>query len=234
MLLRRLSKHVEDQNWFAVTVDFLIVVGGVFIGLQVANWNEVSKAKAQEAIVIEQLYAEFTDAVTDLREIKITNDLILESTREVLRVIRDDVQPKDDAAFLRTLLQAGSSVVGPKDPVTLTELLASGRLSNLSSPGLRTALINYRQINDAHQELGDLLLLRISTPHDGFHTAIHVNSDYDSSGNNFLERYDWDQLIDAREQFQVILYAKLGLSQQIAELIKLGEVVLAELEAAKA
>ncbi|HMB39204.1 MAG TPA: hypothetical protein VKO85_09000 [Wenzhouxiangellaceae bacterium] len=33
-------KHVRDQNWFAVSLDFLIVVVGVFIGIQVANWNE--------------------------------------------------------------------------------------------------------------------------------------------------------------------------------------------------
>ena len=31
MLLRRITKHVKDQNWFAVFIDFLIVVVGVFI-----------------------------------------------------------------------------------------------------------------------------------------------------------------------------------------------------------
>ena len=40
MLLRRITKHVKDQNWFAVGIDFVIVVVGVFIGLQVANWND--------------------------------------------------------------------------------------------------------------------------------------------------------------------------------------------------
>lgn len=25
MILRRLTKHVKDQNWFAVTLDFVIV-----------------------------------------------------------------------------------------------------------------------------------------------------------------------------------------------------------------
>lgn len=40
MLLRRLTTHVEDQNWFAVVLDFLIVVFGVFIGIQVGNLNE--------------------------------------------------------------------------------------------------------------------------------------------------------------------------------------------------
>ena len=40
MILRSVIKHVRDQNWVAVALDFLIVVVGVFIGIQVANWNE--------------------------------------------------------------------------------------------------------------------------------------------------------------------------------------------------
>ncbi len=39
MLLRRITEHVKAQNWFAVGLDFIIVVVGVFIGIQVANWN---------------------------------------------------------------------------------------------------------------------------------------------------------------------------------------------------
>lgn len=46
MLLRRLSEHVGTQNWFAVALDFLIVVFGVFIGFQVTNWNELRKLDA--------------------------------------------------------------------------------------------------------------------------------------------------------------------------------------------
>jgi hypothetical protein len=46
MLLRRITKHVTDQNWFAVFIDFIIVVVGVFIGIQVANWNEERHRKA--------------------------------------------------------------------------------------------------------------------------------------------------------------------------------------------
>jgi hypothetical protein len=33
MLLRRVMKHVKDQNWTTVALDFMIVVVGVFIGI---------------------------------------------------------------------------------------------------------------------------------------------------------------------------------------------------------
>jgi hypothetical protein len=40
MILRRLTENLRAQNWTAITIEFLIVVIGVFIGTQVANWNQ--------------------------------------------------------------------------------------------------------------------------------------------------------------------------------------------------
>ncbi len=48
MLLRIISKHVKDQNWFAVALDFAIVVFGVFFGFQVTSWNETRAERQQE------------------------------------------------------------------------------------------------------------------------------------------------------------------------------------------
>ena len=40
MLLRRFTKHFSEQNWTAIGVELIIVVIGVFMGLQVQNWNQ--------------------------------------------------------------------------------------------------------------------------------------------------------------------------------------------------
>lgn len=40
MVIRRIREHVAGHNWFAVAVDVVIVVLGVFLGTQVNNWNE--------------------------------------------------------------------------------------------------------------------------------------------------------------------------------------------------
>ena len=58
MLLRRISKHVKDQNWFAVGLDFVIVVIGVFFGIQIGNWNDarldhLAYQKAHTRMVVE-------------------------------------------------------------------------------------------------------------------------------------------------------------------------------------
>lgn len=49
MLLSRISKHVKDQNWFAVVLDFLIVVLGILIAFQITSWNEQRQARAELA-----------------------------------------------------------------------------------------------------------------------------------------------------------------------------------------
>lgn len=39
MVVRRIREHVTQHNWFAVAIDLIIVVVGVFLGQQVSNWN---------------------------------------------------------------------------------------------------------------------------------------------------------------------------------------------------
>ncbi len=39
MILRRVIKHVRNQEWTAIAIDLLIVVVGVYIGIQAQAWN---------------------------------------------------------------------------------------------------------------------------------------------------------------------------------------------------
>ena len=48
MLLRRITEHLKAQNWFAI--DFVIVVLGVFVGIQVSNWNEARQEAARQRV----------------------------------------------------------------------------------------------------------------------------------------------------------------------------------------
>lgn len=61
MLLRRVIEHVQEQNWTAIAIDFVIVVIGVFVGIQVANWNE---ARVERQLVRGHL----TEIAEDLRK----------------------------------------------------------------------------------------------------------------------------------------------------------------------
>ena len=56
MILRRLSDAFRKQDWFTVAVEILIVVLGVFLAIQLGNWNEARKAQASEQQLLEGLH----------------------------------------------------------------------------------------------------------------------------------------------------------------------------------
>ncbi|MCX7554746.1 DUF6090 family protein [Marinicella sp. S1101] len=69
MLLRRITRHVTEQNWFAVFIDFIIVVVGVFIGIQVANWNETQNNKKGMVAALERLNREVSQNISSIDKI---------------------------------------------------------------------------------------------------------------------------------------------------------------------
>ena len=48
MILRRLSQSIKEQNWAAIVIEFILLVAGVFLGMQVSNWNQESGERAAE------------------------------------------------------------------------------------------------------------------------------------------------------------------------------------------
>ena len=63
MILRRLSANLRGQNWTAIAIEFLIVVVGVSIGTQVANWNQARLEKQATNRMLEQLRPELQNQI---------------------------------------------------------------------------------------------------------------------------------------------------------------------------
>lgn len=100
MRLSRVFEHVRDQNWAAVVLDFLIVVTGVFLGIQLGNWNE-ARADARE-------YAEAIDRLRGEIDVNLeTLDLADADIGAALPVVRDALDAlmtcSDDAETLNTV-----------------------------------------------------------------------------------------------------------------------------------
>ncbi|MEE2566395.1 hypothetical protein [Hyphobacterium marinum] len=59
MILSRISKAIREQNWFAVAIEFVIVVLGVVIGFQISAWNEQRGEASREQAYIGFLIEDF-------------------------------------------------------------------------------------------------------------------------------------------------------------------------------
>ena len=55
MIIKRLAVGIKNQDWFVVTVEIMIVVIGIFIGLQVDDWNQSRKENVQSELFLKQL-----------------------------------------------------------------------------------------------------------------------------------------------------------------------------------
>ncbi|MBT8081976.1 MAG: hypothetical protein KJP08_03785 [Gammaproteobacteria bacterium] len=62
MLLRRITEHVNAQNWTAIFLDFVIVVVGVFVGLQAQEWNAARQDQERLDRIVASLKADMADA----------------------------------------------------------------------------------------------------------------------------------------------------------------------------
>ncbi len=69
MILRRLSQSLKDQNWTAIVIEFVLLVAGVFLGIQVANWNEARADRSREAVYLASLVQDIRSDIVEIDEI---------------------------------------------------------------------------------------------------------------------------------------------------------------------
>ncbi|WP_428408916.1 hypothetical protein [Hyphococcus sp.] len=144
MILRRVIEHVKAQNWTAVALDFVIVVVGVFIGIQVSNWNAVQHERKREAQIVGNL-------ISDLNEIeRIANrtaeiyDGRVKSGIRLMTFLRSDAaRPADQAQFEDDLGAVSSAFPAIARSPTIIELLASGNTGLIRDDELRLAIIKF-------------------------------------------------------------------------------------------
>jgi len=84
MLLRRFTQHIKEQNWFAVTIDFLVVVSGIFIALQVTEWSESQKNLVEYRQNLVDLKSNLESDLAALEEKIEFNSIILKNGKQVV------------------------------------------------------------------------------------------------------------------------------------------------------
>jgi hypothetical protein len=69
MILRRLAQSLRDQNWAAIAIEFVLLVAGVFLGMQAANWNAARLERSLEAKYLSRLAEDVRGDIVEIDEI---------------------------------------------------------------------------------------------------------------------------------------------------------------------
>ncbi|MBO6697184.1 MAG: hypothetical protein JJ931_17450 [Henriciella sp.] len=140
MLLRRITKHVKDQNWFAVGIDFFIVVFGVFIGIQVSNWNDVRTLNGQSEVFTESLKSDLRVEAWNYHYLIEYFDDVQTSGKRALKALTSKSQFSDEALLINAY-RATQTLVNVRTRSTFDELTSTGNIALIRDDKLLDAAI---------------------------------------------------------------------------------------------
>lgn len=147
MILRRITDGIKNQDWFVVLVEVLIVVVGIFIGLQVDDWNTERKDRIDEAIVINRLHDELLNSVNVRKFIRDLRN----KDWEILSVMVDNVFWDQDNRVLTTrecqAIQRSSILTSNIAAMpSFNALMSVGRINIIQDEELKGVLIAFDQM----------------------------------------------------------------------------------------
>ena len=143
MILRHITEHVKAQNWVAVGIDFVIVVVGVFVGIQVSNWNEELSDARRETIYLIELREDFRQIISELDQDAAQYERIANAMTLLLDQSR---KPAPDIPLAELNAAAGMIILMEGTPIrsdTYENLTGSGDLSIIESRALKRALTSF-------------------------------------------------------------------------------------------
>jgi|GEM_PF-927687 len=136
MILARLSRAVREQNWFAVVLEFVIVIAGVVIGFQITEWRGEQADRESEHIYLSRLYRDMEQSVCRIRhEQQGVREWNSRARVTLDALLNNDPDAVDDSGFelvASTRIQTGSPYLA-----TLNELVSGGQMNLISDPTLR-------------------------------------------------------------------------------------------------
>ena len=141
MILRRFTQHVTEQNWFAVFLDLVVVVLGIFLGLQVSNWNDERRADRELRTYLDSLATEFQASADILENHVAWQTGIMDGLTLALRALDgESLTDEELEQAYRGLSNGFSPPPYPNKNEVLREMQSTGMLQRLPAGDLRSAL----------------------------------------------------------------------------------------------
>ncbi len=141
MILRRLSQSMKEQNWIAIWIEFVLLVLGVFLGIQVANWNQAR---------LETLMGEdyVTRLIRDLEADEAMLGAVIEYYDAVLQAVMttDELLGQTDpdpVALIINAYRATDLAYVPPVRATWDQVVSSGHLGLLPRAAEESKLSQY-------------------------------------------------------------------------------------------
>ena len=173
MILRRLTKHVKEHNWFAVGLDFLIVVAGILIAFQITSWNEGRQDRRDEQRYLAELSRDMSvnmaraqeHQLSTLQRLAFAEKILVEIDPEYDRPqfwpeISEEASP--DPEFIDYPYAAlTTSVYLVAADSTFEELIQTGRIGVISNRELVSDLTEFYNEIEQYSNADDIVFAQV-------------------------------------------------------------------------
>ena len=143
MIIQRIAQSFRKQDWGTLVIELVVVVVGIFLGLQVDDWNEARKEARQEVIYLERLLADAGDMIAEHEAHEVQARDKIEYTIDSLNALRTcQLTPQTEQSFQEVLLNHQGLARIPVIRATYDEMVSSGALTRIRDQALK------KQISD--------------------------------------------------------------------------------------
>lgn len=144
MISKRFLHRLRQQDWTGVFIELAIVVFGVFIGLQVDNWNQARQEHHQQRVVEARLLSDFKLLDSQVNQAIDQNDQLIVANHTLIQAMkRGKVLPGEDSQIKLAINRFHGYPTFSHFSSTYTELVSSGKLDLIRNEILRVALARY-------------------------------------------------------------------------------------------
>lgn len=143
MILRRFMKHIKEQNWFAVGLDVVVVIVGIFLGLQVQAWYEIQQAQEKEQIYLTRMQSELEVSIPRLENRLERRQSSLDAMHSLITLVSKN-NGSDEITAEQCSTLAQYAYFNPSlDTPAVNELLETGQLVLILNDHVRSLVVNY-------------------------------------------------------------------------------------------
>lgn len=143
MILRRVTEHVKAQNWFAVAIDFVIVVAGVFLGIQIGDWNTARQERLSEAQYLERFADEIELTILHIQQEREFADMSVSAIENFTTRLFDAPTSDEDLLTATNSYLTNGVFFAKINPnrTTFDDLITTGNFNIISDEAIRSGLM---------------------------------------------------------------------------------------------
>ncbi len=153
MILSRIANSLRRQDWFALFIELLVVVIGLFLAFQVDRWWEERGSRALEADYLERLHEEVS---ADIEALQYAIDLAesRQGFADFLVATRADpaVARNQPARFVASIMQSAYTYTPSLRRHTFDDLRSTGNIGLIRDDSPRQALYAYYDFDQAQRQ----------------------------------------------------------------------------------